>query len=105
MPGTGSATGTGMVGGGGITTSSHAPACTRSDLAAAEPSTWTSPAEISSAARVREKPNSRASAASRRSPSSPSGTGRLRSSPMPLISLLALLRLPALPPCLLAHQA
>src|SRR5690606_34517487 len=80
MPGTGSATGIGVVTGGGSVTSSQAPARTRSDLAGCSPSTSTSPAAISSAARVREKPNIRDSAASSRSPSSPSGTGRLRRS-------------------------
>src|SRR4051812_30239905 len=80
MPGTGSATGTGADGGGGTVTSSHAPAWTRSDLAGTDPSTSTSPAEMSSAARVRENPKSRARAASRRSPSRPSGTGSVRRS-------------------------
>ncbi len=70
----------GADGGAGSVTSSHEPACMRSDLAPAWPSTSTSPDAMTSAARVRESPNRRASAASRRSPSSPSGTGRLRCS-------------------------
>ena len=43
-----------------------------------DPSTVTFPAAASSAALVREKPNMRAMAASTRSPSRPSGTGRVR---------------------------
>ncbi len=75
MPGTGSAgTGGPAPGGGGSVTASSAPATTRSDFIAGLPSTSTSPAAISSAAPVREKPNIRARAASSRSPSRPSGT-------------------------------
>ena len=48
------------------------------------PSMRTLPSEASSAALVREKPNMRASAASTRSPSRPSGTGRVRVSGMVL---------------------
>ena len=55
-----------------------APASTRSLLAVPAPSTCTRPRAIRSAARVRESPNIWASAASTRSPASPSGTGRVR---------------------------
>jgi hypothetical protein len=66
-------------GGAGISTSIQEPAITRSDFPTAEPSTVTLPSAASSAALVRENPNIRAMAASTRSPSRPSGTGRLRS--------------------------
>src|SRR5690606_15332989 len=82
MPGTGEGTGDGAVGGGGMRTWSHAPARTRSDLAGVTPSSSTSPAAISSAARVRLSPNILDNAASIRPPSNPSGTGRLRCSVM-----------------------
>ena len=62
----------------GISTSSQAPPRTRSDLPTTVPSTSTLPAAASSAAFVREKPNMREMAASTRSPSRPSGTGRVR---------------------------
>src|ERR1700735_2602537 len=77
-PGTGSGRGGADIGGGGSVTSSHSPAGTRSDLAAGRPLTSTDPSLISSAPLARDKPNSRASAASRRSPSSPPGTGTPR---------------------------
>lgn len=78
MPSTGSATICTGAGASGISTSSQAPPCTRSDLPTTDPSTVTFPAAASSAALVREKPNMREMAASTRSPSRPSGTGRLR---------------------------
>ena len=53
-----------------------APASTRSLLAARRRRRCTRPRAIRSAARVRESPNSWASAASTRSPARPSGTGR-----------------------------
>src|SRR3954471_24912604 len=62
----------------GISTSSQAPPCTRSDFPTTDPSTVTFPAAAISAALVREKPNMREMAASTRSPSRPSGTGRVR---------------------------
>src|SRR5688572_21778626 len=78
MPSTGSATICTGAGACGISTSIQAPPCTRSDLPTTDPSTVTFPAAASSAALVREKPNMREMAASTRSPSRPSGTGRLR---------------------------
>ncbi len=78
MPSTGSATTRTGAGACGISTSSQAPPCTRSDLPTTDPSTVTFPAAASSAALVREKPNMREMAASTRSPSRPSGTGRVR---------------------------
>src|SRR5260221_656215 len=63
---------------GGSVTSSHSPAGTRSDLPAGRPPTSTAPAPISSAARVLDRPNILAIAASSRSPSRPSGTGTRR---------------------------
>src|SRR6478735_5211954 len=80
MPVTGSAITPTACASSGIVTSSHAPAWTRSDFADSRPSTVTAPPPTRSAALVREKPNSRASAASSRSPSSPSGTGSARTS-------------------------
>src|SRR5690554_1871214 len=59
-------------------TSSHEPACRRSDLERALPSAVTPPASITSAAKLREKPMSLARAVSVRSPARPSGSGRLR---------------------------
>ena len=59
----------------------HGPGTSRSDLAAAWPSTCTSSRESSSAALLREMPNMRASPTSTRSPPSPSGTCRVRCSP------------------------
>ena len=76
-PGTGRGTGAVDTGAGSVT-SSHSPAGTRSDLAAGRPPISTWPPVISSAALVRDSPNIRASAASTRSPSSPSGTGTRR---------------------------
>src|SRR5690349_21734972 len=78
MPSTGSATICTGAGACGISTSSQAPPCTRSDFPTTDPSTVTFPEAASSAALVREKPNMREMAASTRSPSSPSGTGRVR---------------------------
>src|SRR4051812_25617848 len=78
MPSTGSATTWTGAGACGISTSSQAPPCTRSDLPTTDPSTVTFPAAASSAALVREKPSMREMAASTRSPSRPSGTGRVR---------------------------
>ena len=63
MPGTGSASMAGAPGGGGMVTDSSAPVVTRSDFIADLPSTRTSPAAISSAAPVLEKPNILAMAA------------------------------------------
>ena len=71
---------------GGIVTSSTAPPCTRSLLPTSEPSTWTSPWAMRSAALVRENPNIRAIAASTRSPDSPSGTKTVRCSAWEVIS-------------------
>ena len=76
-PGTGSGLGWAVTGGGSVT-SSQSPAATRADLAAAAPPTRTAPVAISSAALALDRPNMRARAASRRSPSSPSGTGTWR---------------------------
>ena len=73
-PSTVSATTFGPAAGGGITTSRNAPSCTRSDFAGATPSSITSPAATSSAALVRDSPNSREIAASTRSPARPLGT-------------------------------
>src|SRR5690349_24991736 len=78
MPSTGSATICTGAGACGISTSSQAPPCTRSDFPTTDPSTVTFPEAASSAALVREKPNMREMAASTRSPSRPSGTGRVR---------------------------
>src|SRR5690606_5594440 len=62
-------------GGSGRVTSSQPPATSRSDFPSARPSRRTPPDSAISAARVRDRPRSRASAASTRSPASPSGTG------------------------------
>src|SRR4051794_5152198 len=78
MPSTGSATTCTGAGACGISTSSQAPPLTRSDFPTTDPSTMTFPAAASSAALVLEKPNMREMAASTRSPSRPSGTGRVR---------------------------
>src|SRR4051794_20019688 len=69
---------TGMVAGWGMVTSSQEPPCTFALRGGVEPSTLTWPASMRSAAAVREKPKSRASATSRRRPSNPSGTGSNR---------------------------
>src|SRR6476469_5123829 len=82
MPGTGSATTAACAeaAGSGNETSSQAPANTRSDLPTGRWSRVTAPVAARSAALVRDTPKSRARAASTRSPSSPSGTGRARRS-------------------------
>ena len=59
-------------------TSSMAPPTTRSDLLTAVPSSRTWPRAIRSAVRLRDSPSIRATAASTRSPSSPSGTSTTR---------------------------
>src|SRR4051794_25604397 len=84
MPGTGSAMTfrLGLSSAVGSSTSRRSPAVTRSDLPTGAWLSWTSPAWARSAALVRETPNSRASAASTRSPSRPSGTYRVRASGM-----------------------
>src|SRR6476469_2211280 len=64
----------------GSDTSSIEPAESRSDLATALPSSTTWPSAARSAALVRETPKSRATPASTRSPSRPSGTRTVRSS-------------------------
>src|SRR5690348_15715917 len=64
----------------GMSTSSTVPGSILSDLTTPVPSTLTRPWAISSAARVREKPNIFASPASSRSPATPSGTCRVRCS-------------------------
>src|SRR3954469_1216806 len=69
-------------------TSSQPPAESRSDLSRVRPSRRTPPARAMSAADVREKPSSFARAASTRSPSRPSGTGRLLLSAMGLGGVL-----------------
>src|SRR5664280_3357074 len=79
-PGTGAGSAVGGVGGAGRVTSSQAPPTTRSERARTTPSTLASPASTRAAAVVRLTPNSRAIAASSRSPSGPSGTGRVRRS-------------------------
>src|SRR5680860_822674 len=66
--------------GSGSATSSQAPAWTRSDLPTRRWSMVTEPAVARSAALVRVSPKRRARAASTRSPSRPSGTGRARTS-------------------------
>ena len=81
-PGTGSGARAGVVGGAGSVTSSHSPAGTRSDLAAWRPATRTLPLVTRSAAVSRDSPNMRASAASSRSPSRPSGTATRRGMPV-----------------------
>ncbi len=75
------ANGAAEAGGGGRVTSSHSPAGTRCDFAAGRPSTRTFPLVTRSAAVARDRPNMRASAASSRSPSSPSGTVTRRGPP------------------------
>ena len=65
-------------GGAGSVTSSQEPASTRCDFAAGWPPTSTRPSATRSAAFARDSPNIRASAASSRSPSRPSGTGTRR---------------------------
>src|SRR6476620_3593256 len=86
MPGTGSATtaSAGAASGSGRATSSQAPATTRSDLPTAFWSRVTAPSAARSAALVRDRPKSRARAASTRSPSRPSGTGSARTSDIAL---------------------
>src|SRR5687768_4359326 len=82
MPGTGSATTSrvALAGDAGSTTSSMSPALTRWLLPTFEALTLTPPSAARSAARVRERPNRRAIAASTRSPSRPSGTRTVRAS-------------------------
>src|SRR6478672_1222855 len=82
IPGTGSAItfSVGLSSTPGRMTSRRSPAATRSDFPAGWWLRWTSPALARSAALVRETPKSRARAASTRSPSSPSGTNRVRAS-------------------------
>src|SRR5690349_7725780 len=82
MPGTGSAMTArlGLSSARGRATSSRSPAATRSDLTAGRWFSLTLPAVARSAALVRDSPNSRAMAASTRSPSSPSGTSSVRAS-------------------------
>src|SRR5262249_52764161 len=63
---------------GGSVPASHSPAGTPADLAPGRPPTSTAPVPISSAARVLDRPNILAIAASSRSPSRPSGTGTRR---------------------------
>src|SRR5690242_2080377 len=77
-PATGSGTTAGAAAGAGSVTSSHDPAVTLSDLGRGMPSTSASPASTSVAAAVRDKPNNRETAWSRRKPSRPSGTGTAR---------------------------
>src|SRR4051794_22015855 len=72
---------TGSPGGGGSSTSSQLPPASRSPLPRTRPSTTTLPASATSAAAVRDSPNSRLSAWSTRDPSSPSGTGSARWTP------------------------
>src|SRR5580658_4080801 len=78
MPST--ATGGSGARGAGSVTMRSSPVSTRSDLAPARPPTSTRPSPISSAARDRDRPNILATAASSRSPSSPSGTEISRTS-------------------------
>src|SRR5699024_1017598 len=87
IPGTGSATTSsdGLAPTAGSVTSIRAPVVTRVDLPAPAPSISMSPSVASSAARVRDRPKSRATAASTRSPSSPSGTRTLRTSPIDVL--------------------
>src|SRR5690625_3434755 len=92
MPGTGSGGAAAALGGSGRVTSSQPPATRRSDLPRGRPSRRTPPDSASSAARVRESPSNRASAASTRSPARPSGTGRER------VSAIVLRGQPGLPP-------
>src|SRR6478609_3641319 len=84
MPGTGWAMTCrlGLSSGRGSDTSSIEPAESRSDLATDLPSSTTWPSAARSAALVRETPKSRATPASTRSPSRPSGTRTVRSSGM-----------------------
>src|SRR5687768_13894091 len=77
-PGTTSAGLAGAVSGLGRSTSSVAPAVTRSLFMLRTPSRLAPPSVTICAAAVRLTPNSRLMAASRRSPSRPSGTGRER---------------------------
>src|SRR4051812_48585994 len=90
MPGTGWATTCrlGCSSGRGSDTSSIAPAESRSDFATALPSRTTWPSAARSAAFVRESPKSRATPASTRSPSRPSGTSTVRTSGIVVLSLL-----------------
>src|SRR6478609_1260065 len=82
MPGTGSAMicRLGLSSGRGSETSSIEPAESRSDLATDLPSSTTLPSAARSAAFVRETPKRRATPASTRSPSRPSGTRTVRTS-------------------------
>src|SRR4051794_38730171 len=76
----------GSPGGGGSSTSSQLPAVSRSPLPRTRPSTTTEPASATSAATVRDRPNSRDSAWSTRWPSSPSGTGSARCRPAGVVT-------------------
>src|SRR5699024_620472 len=92
IPSTGSATTAGSARGSGISTSIHDMPVSLSDLPTVRPSRTTLPSAARSATAVREMPRSRDTPASTRSPSRPSGTGNVRTSPIcgpPALSVLA----------------